>query len=104
MPLREQTVCTCSAAATAGPSRRRVLGRGILLGFAGAAAASPLAYARRALASVKMAKQDAGYHDAPRGGARCDRCVQFQPPEACNVVQGTISPSGSCDLFAPKPH
>jgi hypothetical protein len=30
--------------------------------------------------------------------------VQFQPPASCKLVDGSISPSGSCDFFAPKPH
>ena len=103
MPLREQTVCTCPAARIARVSRRGLLGRGIVLGLLGAVGGQ-LVFARQALAGVKMAKQDAGYRDSPRGGARCDRCLQFQPPESCNVVQGAISPSGSCSLFAPKPN
>ena len=38
------------------------------------------------------------------GAARtlCDGCVNFQPPKACKFVQGDISPSGWCQLFAPK--
>ncbi len=102
MPLREQTVCMGSARCSARLSRRGVLGRGVVLGLVGAIGGQ-LVSARRAFAGAKMAKQDAGYRDAPRGSARCDRCVQFQPPESCNVVQGAISPSGSCTLFAPKP-
>ena len=30
-----------------------------------------------------------------------DKCVQFQPPNACKVVDGTISPRGSCRIFSP---
>lgn len=99
MAPREQIVCRVSARPSARLSRRGMLGRGIVLGLMGALGVS----GRQALAAAKMGKQDAGYRDSPRGGMRCDRCVQFQPPESCNVVQGEISPSGSCYLFAPKP-
>ena len=102
MPLREHTVCTRCVSPTARLSRRRLLGRGIVIALLGAPIGQ-FALARRAMAGVKMAKQDAGYRDTPRGAMRCDRCVQFQPPESCNVVQGAISPSGSCSLFTPKP-
>ena len=32
----------------------------------------------------------------------CAVCAHFEPPNACKFVQGTISPSGWCMLFAPK--
>jgi len=32
----------------------------------------------------------------------CDGCVNFQPPNACKFVEGNISPSGWCQLFAAK--
>lgn len=59
--------------------------------------------AGRAQAAAKVPKSQAGYKDAPRSGMRCDRCLQFQPPAACKIVDGAISPSGWCDFFAPKP-
>ena len=103
MPSREQIACTGPTRPSVSFSRRAMLGRGIGLGLLGVFAGQ-LVPARRAQAAAKMDKQDAGYRDTPRGGMRCDRCVQFQPPEGCNVVQGAISPSGSCYLFAPKPN
>jgi hypothetical protein len=81
-------------------SRRSLLSRGVACAVGGALASQLLA--RRAAAAVKMQKVQAGYKDGPRGGMRCERCIQFQPPAACKIVDGAISPSGSCDLFAPK--
>jgi hypothetical protein len=39
------------------------------------------------------------YQDHPDGDKRCDKCTQFQPPDACKVVDGSISPQGSCRIF-----
>jgi hypothetical protein len=68
---------------------------------AGAVLAS--AVALRAQAAAKVPKSQAGYKDASRAGMGCDRCLQFQPPASCKIVDGAVSPSGSCDFFAPKP-
>jgi hypothetical protein len=52
-----------------------------------------------ALAQPKISKVAVNYQDHPDGDKRCDRCVQFQPPDACKMVEGTISPQGSCRIF-----
>jgi hypothetical protein len=79
-------------------SRRDVLrSSAILVGGAGAALAS-----RPAAAASKVPQSQAGYKSVATGGARCDRCAQFQPPSGCKIVAGAISPSGSCDFFAPR--
>jgi hypothetical protein len=51
------------------------------------------------LAQPKISKVAVNYQDHPDGEKRCDRCVQFQPPDACKVVDGAISPQGSCRIF-----
>jgi hypothetical protein len=51
----------------------------------------------------KVSQAQARYQNAPRGGQRCDRCLQFEPPSACKIVEGAVSPSGSCNFFAPRP-
>jgi hypothetical protein len=51
------------------------------------------------LAQPKISKVAVNYQDHPDGDKRCDRCVQFQPPDACKMVEGTISPQGSCRIF-----
>jgi hypothetical protein len=79
-------------------SRRVVLTRTTLaLGAAAAAAAvSP------ASAQQKISQADAKYQGTPKGDQRCSVCFNFQPPNACKFVQGDISASGWCQLFAPK--
>jgi hypothetical protein len=49
-----------------------------------------------------MPQKEAGYRSSPQGDARCEKCSQFLPPSSCKVVDGQISPSGWCTLFAPK--
>jgi hypothetical protein len=77
---------------------RRVLlsGTALALGTAAVAAVS------QAMAQVKISQAVANYQNAPKGDQRCDRCINFQPPNACKFVQGDIRPSGWCQLFAPK--
>jgi hypothetical protein len=55
----------------------------------------------RAAAAPKISQRAAAYQDHPDGDKRCDKCVQFQPPNACKMVDGTISPEGSCRIFVP---
>src|SRR5262249_28076692 len=54
-----------------------------------------------ATAAAKISKKAVNYQDHPDGDKRCDKCLQFQPPNACKIVDGTISPQGSCRVFAP---
>jgi hypothetical protein len=42
------------------------------------------------------------YQPSPKDGHQCDGCMLFQAPEACQVVDGKISPSGWCKLWAKK--
>ena len=52
-----------------------------------------------ALAQPKISKVAVNYQDHPDGDKRCDKCIQFQPPDACKLVEGSISPQGSCRIF-----
>ena len=54
-----------------------------------------------ATAVIKISKAAVAYQDHPDGDKRCDKCVQFQPPDACKMVEGPISPQGSCRIFMP---
>ena len=56
----------------------------------------------RAAAQQKLTPAAAQYQDKPKGQQMCGVCVNFQPPNACKFVQGTISPNGWCLLFAAK--
>lgn len=81
-------------------SRRRLLRRA--LGFAGAATILG-STAGRATAQVKISQKAVAYQPQPNGDKRCDKCLQFQPPSACKIVEGTISPQGWCKVFVAKP-
>lgn len=51
----------------------------------------------------KLSKMQAKYQDKPKGKQECAVCANFVAPNACNLVEGKISPSGWCTLFTPKP-
>ena len=53
-------------------------------------------------ASAKVAQRSVAYRGAPNATARCSNCALFQPPAACKVVEGVISPNGWCSIYAPK--
>jgi hypothetical protein len=55
-----------------------------------------------AYAQVKVNKTQAQYQESPKGDQKCSGCANFQPPNACKVVEGQISPNGWCALFVPK--
>jgi len=81
-----------------GPSSRsmRIFRRSL---FQGAAATILAGASHPARAQPKISKIAVNYQDHPDGNKRCDKCIQFQPPDACKVVEGTISPQGSCRIF-----
>ncbi|TDH63336.1 hypothetical protein E2C06_07340 [Dankookia rubra] len=43
------------------------------------------------------------YQDKPKDGQKCGGCLHFQPPNACAIVAGNISPEGWCAVWAAKP-
>jgi len=53
-------------------------------------------------AEQKVSHADAKYQDQPKGQQRCEIRPQFQPPNACRIVEGPISPKGWCQYFAAK--
>ncbi len=42
------------------------------------------------------------YQPSPKDGHQCDGCTLFQAPDSCQIVDGTISPTGWCKLWAKK--
>jgi len=78
---------------------RRVALTGAAFALGGAAAAAAI---QQAAAREKISQADAKYQSTARRDQRCDGCISFQPPNACKFVQGDISPSGWCELFAAK--
>jgi hypothetical protein len=77
------------------------LSRRSLLQGAAAVAGILGATSNLAEAQPKISKVAVNYQDHPDGDKRCDKCAQFQPPDACKMVEGTISPQGSCRIFTP---
>ena len=79
-------------------SRRVVLtGTAMALGVAATGTA-----ATGALAQQKISQANAKYQDHPKGNQQCDGCIQFQAPNACKIVDGTINPKGWCQFFGAK--
>jgi hypothetical protein len=78
------------------PSRRTVL-RGLL------AAGCVLYIPRSSPAETgKVGKAQAQYQDQPKGDQNCANCTQFVAPNSCKLVEGSISPTGWCRLWAKK--
>lgn len=49
----------------------------------------------------KMDKREAKYHSpALSGEGQCKDCSNFNPPDRCRKVTGSIEPGGSCKYFA----
>jgi len=81
-------------------SRRNVL-RGATL-LAGSAAFVAGSLAPVAAQTGKMSQQAAAYQPSPKNGQKCLDCALFIQPQACKVVDGTISPVGWCKFYAKK--
>jgi hypothetical protein len=64
------------------------------------AAGFAFAILARASAREKMSQQAAEYQDSPKDIRMCATCTLFEPPNACKVVEGPVSPSGWCKAFA----
>jgi hypothetical protein len=79
-------------------SRRAALRVAMMLAAAGLAG-----IARAQQQPQKVDEKLVMYQPTPKNGQACNRCVNFQPPNACKLVAGDISPAGWCSLFAPKP-
>lgn len=79
-------------------SRRTLLGGAALAVGVAATSRVPMS----AAAEQKVSQADAKYQDQPKGQQRCEICLQFQPPNACRIVEGPISPKGWCQYFAAK--
>ncbi len=71
--------------------------------IAGTALAASVIPLRVANAQQKASKKAMQYQDRPKNGQECDQCMHFQPPKACAVVEGDISPKGWCAAWAKKP-
>jgi len=81
---------------------QRISRRVLLTGTALALGTAAVAAVSQAMAQVKISQAVANYQNTPKGDQRCDRCINFQPPNACKFVEGHISPNGWCQLFVKK--
>jgi len=75
--------------------------RGLLQAGLGLLAAGGIADAAQAQ-STKLAQNIVQYQQTPKDGNKCSACVNWEPPNACKIVDGTINPEGWCVAFAPK--
>jgi hypothetical protein len=80
-------------------SRRTFIG-GLALG--GSALACASLAATQARAANKLPQSAVKYQPSPKGKQRCDTCTLWQTPASCQLVEGTISPSGWCTLYRQK--
>jgi hypothetical protein len=80
------------------PTRRSML-KGAVFFTAGTLVATMIPSER---ANAKTPQSDVSYQEKPNNGQKCSECTFFQPPNACAVVDGNISPNGWCKLFTPK--
>ena len=64
----------------------------VAIGLASSASAAP----------KKFSQQQAHYQPIPKSGQRCQTCALWQPPTACQQVDGQISPAGWCILYVSK--
>jgi hypothetical protein len=53
-------------------------------------------------APKKFTQQQAHYQPVPKSGQRCQNCSLWQSPNACQVVEGQVSPAGWCILYQAK--
>jgi hypothetical protein len=69
----------------------------------GALAAAIMGAAAAAARAQNKAKQSrVQYQENPKGDQECENCLQWEPPDACKVVEGKINPKGWCALYLPK--
>ena len=57
---------------------------------------------RSANAQDKIAQDQVQYQKTPKDGNKCSMCVNWDPPNACKIVAGTIDPNGWCIAYAPR--
>ncbi len=85
---------------------RRVLRRAFLRNmsiFAGAISSfETVLTVRPALAQTKLTHDVAKYEGTPHNGQQCSTCLQFEPPNACKIVESPISPQGWCQFYVKK--
>jgi hypothetical protein len=81
-------------------SRRTVLLRGTACAAAVVTLIGPTKNAQAA--KMPQTSPAVAYQSTPKDSHQCDACLLFQAPNSCQVVDGVVSPSGWCKLWAKK--
>lgn len=77
-------------------SRRSLLGGAIC---ASGAATMLVAAGTQPAQAAKISQSVVKYQDSPRGEQTCGNCKLFVAPNACQTVDGTVSPNGWCMIY-----
>lgn len=82
-------------------TRRRILKAG-LAAVGGVAAVATQARAQEKIAPAMVQYQPTPKKDDEGKLLKCSECVNWEAPNGCKIVSGTIAPDGWCIAFAPK--
>jgi len=80
-------------------SRRDLLGALVHPVVLGAIAVLARGARAQTASQTKATQAEADYQDTPKDIRMCATCQRFEPPDACKVVEGKVSPNGWCKLF-----
>jgi hypothetical protein len=76
-------------------SRRSLLLEGIVC----ASGAATMLAATQPAQAAKISQNVVKYQESPKGEQMCSNCKLFTAPNACQTVDGTISPNGWCIIY-----
>jgi hypothetical protein len=85
-----------SKSSPAGVSRRSVLLHGAICA---AGVTTILVADMDSAKAAKLPQKSVGYRETPNGDRECSNCKFFVAPDACQKVDGKISPKGYCVLW-----
>jgi hypothetical protein len=77
-------------------SRRSLLLEGVVR--AGGVATVLVTAAIHPAQAAKMSQESVNYQGSPKGSQQCSNCKLFTAPNACQSVDGAISPNGWCSI------
>ena len=79
--------------------RTRMSRRTILVSSCAGAAFYGFSRATIAHERRKLTPEEAGYKTATDGAQICAACAYFVAPKYCSIIQGEVSPEGTCKYF-----
>ncbi len=83
-------------------TRRAVFRRATLVAGGAALTVAGLGAGLAGAAPAKVKQSSVSYQTTPKGRSRCEICAKWVAPNACQTVEGVISPTGWCNVFAPR--